>query len=235
MQSVEVIFKGKIIGKDFEDIIECIGDGKSSLGGGVAAAIAGITATALTRKALDAITYIHQGRIAAEEVKALDWELEDAELHFASLLDKCRDASEAVYKLTVNDVSNQGDSSCSGVSQNDNGVAAKLTTEEVYRSALGISAAIATSAARVLKVASRLAEAAPSECLANIGIATQMLYATFIGGRMKLNHYFVHAPEMDKEFIARTRDKVYELEDEVSKLVGESLDRVWKSLHPKEV
>ena len=70
---------------------------------------------------------------------------------------------------------------------------------------------------------------------ADVGIAAQLLYAAFIGGKMKLNHYLVHAPEMDADFIAATRGKVYELEDEVSKLVGDSLERVWKALHPKGV
>ncbi len=214
---------GRIIGKDLEDIVESIRDGKSTIGGGVAVAAAGLTATALVRKSLDAMTHAYDGYLAADEVKELDWELEDAEIHYVKLLDKDRESSALVYELVHKKEAHSITYETA------------LTADEIYRAALSVSVAISTSAARVLNVAARLAEIAPSEYLSDIGIATQLLYATFIGGRMKLNHYIVHAPEMDSDFIARTRSKVYELEDEVSKLVGVSLERVWKTLHPKNV
>ena len=214
---------GKIVDKDFEDIVHGIAKGTSSLGGGVAAAISGIVATALTRKALDTMTHEHPERITNGEHKALVWELEDAEVHFGRLVDRDRDAVKALAKF-------DHDATCEVKDDSPT-----LTIDETYRAALSVSAAVSTSAARVLKVTARLAEAVPSDLLADVGIAAQLLYAAFIGGKMKLNHYFVHAPEMDAEFIAATRGKVYELEDEVSKLVGVSLERVWKALHPKGV
>ncbi|MCD6118788.1 cyclodeaminase/cyclohydrolase family protein [bacterium] len=207
----------RIIGRNLEDILADIADSESVMDGGTASALTGMIGTALSRKVLDAIIISKPDNLSATDEKQIRWELEDAMLHFGKLLELEYEAGENVmaYELGTKDEGTSG--------------------KEIYQAAVSVAAAISTSSARVIKVMGRLSEAEPNAMANDVGTIMQMLYAAFIGGKMKMNHYFTHSTELDASFIADTRGKIHELEDEVSQIVGPTLERVWNVIHPEKI
>ncbi len=202
---------------ELEDIVDEFSRPESHADGCAAAALAGLIGAALCRKALDNGVHSPSGALSEEEEKHLRWEIDDSIQHFEKLLDKNHAALKAVKEI-------ESGKTVEG-----------FTPDEVYRGALSVAAAVSAGAARVASIAHKLSLVSSSHDLSDVGCALQLLYSSFIGGKLKMNDYFTHVTTLDEDFVCGTRGKVQELEDEISQLIGPGLSAVWQSLDPKTI
>jgi len=211
---------GHVTEKPIGVLAEKMAEGAKFPDGGMAAGLAGLFATSLCRKSLSRLVSAHPDALSKSEADAYAWELEDAAAHFEKLLDKQKEALKALNQFAKG-----------AAPESD----PPLTEEEIYRQAVSVPAAIAASASRVLSVAAKLISAAPSELKSDLGVALHLLYAAFIGGKLKMNDHFAHAQALDSEFVAKTRRTFQDVEDAVSQLVGPGLESVWAAIEPKRI
>ena len=202
---------------EFEEMLEEFAAPRTHADGCAAAAVAGMLGASLLRKTLGCIVKDTPCALTEAEASDLKWEVDDATAHFAKLLDKNKAAIKHVRAVESGEF------------------VEGLTADEVYRGALSVAAATATSAARVAKVAHRLSLITGAHALSDVGCALQLLYASFMGGKMKMNDYFASVKTLDEDFVRSTRGKVQEIEDEISQLVGPALQAVWQALDPKSI
>lgn len=208
---------GEFTEMELEDVLDEFARADSHADGCSASAMAGLIGASLCRKVLDFGSYSPSGTLSEDEEKAIRWELDDSIAHFEKLLDKNHEAFRSVREIESGKLIDG------------------FTADEIYRSALSVAAAVAVGAARVAEIAHKLSLLSNSHRLSDIGCALQLLYASFVGAKMKMNDYFTHVKSLDEDFVCNTRGKVQELEDVISQLIGPGLKAVWDAIDPKAI
>ena len=182
--------------------------------GGLACALTALLAVSLLKKSLANVLEKRTTLFSEADVRKFEWEIDDSLLHLNKLVDKSFETS-AVFERALLDLPAEG-----------------LTLEESAKAAVSAPSAVAAACHRAARIAYSIMKAVSRESAADFGIALHLLYASFMGCRAKMNEYFKREDLFDRDFVAKTRAVVADVEDEISQFVGPGLEIMWDFLDP---